>query len=79
MWIKERDISIEPLELTFSVTEELLGRVAERELKPGGRNIAVTEKNKKEYLERVLRWRLERGVGEQTESLIQGFYEVDVY
>lgn len=76
MWIKERDISIEPLELTFSVTEELLGRVAERELKPGGRNIMVTEKNKKEYLERVVRWRLERGVAEQTESLVRGFYEV---
>ncbi|KAK0079895.1 hypothetical protein PV325_000662 [Microctonus aethiopoides] len=76
MWIKERDISIEPLELTFSVTEELLGRVAERELKPGGRNITVTEKNKKEYLERVVRWRLERGVAEQTESLVRGFYEV---
>ncbi|XP_014613767.1 PREDICTED: E3 ubiquitin-protein ligase HECW2 isoform X2 [Polistes canadensis] len=76
MWIKERDISIEPLELTFSVTEELLGRVAERELKPGGRNIAVTEKNKKEYLERVVRWRLERGVAEQIESLVRGFYEV---
>lgn len=76
MWIKERDISIEPLELTFSVTEELLGRVAERELKPGGRNIMVTEKNKKEYLERVVRWRLERGVSEQTESLVRGFYEV---
>ncbi|XP_058791980.1 E3 ubiquitin-protein ligase HECW2 isoform X2 [Phymastichus coffea] len=76
MWIKEKDISIEPLELTFSVTEELLGRVAERELKPGGRNIPVTEKNKKEYLERILRWRLERGVAEQTESLVRGFYEV---
>lgn len=25
MWIKEKDITIEPLELTFSVTEELLG------------------------------------------------------
>ncbi|XP_020280673.1 E3 ubiquitin-protein ligase HECW2 isoform X2 [Pseudomyrmex gracilis] len=76
MWIKEKDISIEPLELTFSVTEELLGRVAERELKPGGRNIPVTEKNKKEYLEKVVRWRLERGVAEQTDSLVRGFYEV---
>ncbi|XP_051164109.1 E3 ubiquitin-protein ligase HECW2-like isoform X2 [Leptopilina boulardi] len=76
LWIKEKDISIEPLELTFSVTEELLGKVTERELKPGGRNISVTEKNKKEYLERILRWRLERGVAEQTESLVRGFYEV---
>ncbi|XP_014236880.1 E3 ubiquitin-protein ligase HECW2 [Trichogramma pretiosum] len=76
VWIKERDISAEPLELTFSVTEELTGNKSERELKPGGRNVAVTEKNKKEYLDRILRWRLERGVAEQTESLIRGFYEV---
>ncbi|KAG8230832.1 hypothetical protein J437_LFUL010229 [Ladona fulva] len=75
LWIKENDIT-GLLELTFSVTEEVFGRVAERELKPGGRNIPVTEKNKKEYLERVVRWRLERGVGEQTESLVRGFYEV---
>lgn len=29
-----------------------------------------------EYLERVVRWRLERGVAQQTESLVRGFYEV---
>lgn len=29
-----------------------------------------------EYLERIVRWRLERGVSEQTESLVRGFYEV---
>jgi E3 ubiquitin-protein ligase HECW2 len=27
-------------------------------------------------LERIVRWRLERGVSEQTESLVRGFYEV---
>jgi hypothetical protein len=76
LWIKENDISSDLLDLTFAVTEELFGQVVERELKPGGRNINVTEKNKKEYLERVVRWRLERGVAEQTESLVRGFYEV---
>lgn len=62
--------------LTFTVTEELLGRVVEKELKPGGKNLTVSEKNKKEYLERIIKWRLERGVQEQTESLVRGFYEV---
>ncbi|KAJ4445439.1 hypothetical protein ANN_07244 [Periplaneta americana] len=76
LWIKENDISSDLLDLTFAVTEEVFGQVVERELKPGGRNINVTEKNKKEYLERVVRWRLERGVAEQTESLVRGFYEV---
>lgn len=48
-WIKDNDLSTAStgLELTFSVTEELFGQVVERELKPGGRNILVTEKNKK--------------------------------
>lgn len=47
-WIREHDVSTQgELELTFSVTEEVFGQVLERELKPGGRNIPVTEKNKK--------------------------------
>lgn len=95
-WIRENDVSTQgELELTFAVTEEVFGQVLERELKPGGRNVQVTEKNKKvcsskivifetivtqfyfqEYLERVVRWRLERGVSEQTEYLVRGFYEV---
>ncbi|XP_050314008.1 E3 ubiquitin-protein ligase HECW2-like [Anthonomus grandis grandis] len=76
-WIKDHDISLQgELELTFAVTEEVFGQVMERELKPGGRNVAVTEKNKKEYLERIVRWRLERGVADQIESLVRGFYEV---
>ncbi|XP_023018886.2 LOW QUALITY PROTEIN: hecw ubiquitin protein ligase [Leptinotarsa decemlineata] len=76
-WIREHDVSLQgELELTFAVTEEVFGQVLERELKPGGRNVPVTEKNKKEYLERIVRWRLERGVSEQTESLVRGFYEV---
>lgn len=45
-WMKERDISGLNLNLTFAVTEEVCGSVVERELKPGGRNVHVTEKNK---------------------------------
>jgi len=50
--------------------------MTERELKTNGRNIAVTEKNKKEYIERMVKWRVERGVVEQTASLVRGFHEV---
>ncbi|BET01513.1 e3 ubiquitin-protein ligase [Nesidiocoris tenuis] len=77
LWVKEHDISgSQSLDLMFAVTEEVFGTAVERELKPGGKNIPVTEKNKKEYIERVVRWRLERGVSEQTDSLVRGFYEV---
>lgn len=56
----------------------VFGQVTERELKPNGKNIPVTERNKKDYLERMVKWRLERGVTEQTDSLIKGFHEVRI-
>ncbi|XP_072535486.1 E3 ubiquitin-protein ligase HECW1 isoform X2 [Salminus brasiliensis] len=74
-WMKDNDIT-DILDLTFTVNEEVFGQVTERELKSGGSNIQVTEKNKKEYIERMAKWRVERGVVQQTEALVRGFYEV---
>ena len=51
-------------------------QVTERELVPDGKNIEVTERNKHEYVEQMVRWRVERGVAEQTESIVNGFNEV---
>ncbi|XP_030194776.1 E3 ubiquitin-protein ligase HECW2 [Gadus morhua] len=74
-WMKDNDIE-DMLDLTFTVNEEVFGQITERELKPGGAGIPVSEKNKKEYMERMVKWRIERGVSQQTESLVRGFYEV---
>ncbi|KAK6325688.1 hypothetical protein J4Q44_G00050300 [Coregonus suidteri] len=74
-WMKDNDIE-DMLDLTFTVNEEVFGQITERELKPGGANIPVSERNKKEYIERMVKWRIERGVVQQTESLVRGFYEV---
>ena len=74
-WMKENDIT-DVLDLTFSVTEDKYGQVVERDLKENGRNIQVTEKNKLEYIQRMIKWRVERGVQQQTEALVKGFYEV---
>ncbi len=52
-------------------------QVTERELKSGGSHLQVTEKNKKDYIERMAKWRVERGVVQQTEALVRGFYEVN--
>ncbi|MEQ2183541.1 E3 ubiquitin-protein ligase HW2, partial [Goodea atripinnis] len=73
-WMKDNDIE-DMLDLTFTVNEEVFGQITERELKPGGAGIPVSEKNKKEYIERMVKWRIERGVAQQTESLVRGFYE----
>ncbi|KAM5273116.1 E3 ubiquitin-protein ligase HECW1 isoform 3-T3 [Ctenodactylus gundi] len=74
-WMKDNNIT-DILDLTFTVNEEVFGQVTERELKSGGANTQVTEKNKKEYIERMVKWRVERGVVPQTEALVRGFYEV---
>ncbi|XP_026127603.1 E3 ubiquitin-protein ligase HECW2-like [Carassius auratus] len=74
-WMKDNDIQ-DMLDLTFTVNEEVFGQITERELKPGGSGIPVSDKNKKEYIERMVKWRIERGVAQQTESLVRGFYEV---
>ncbi len=50
--------------------QTLVSQITERELKSNGRNIAVTEKNKKEYIEKMVKWRVERGVAEQTDNLV---------
>ncbi|XP_068565709.1 E3 ubiquitin-protein ligase HECW1 isoform X3 [Cebidichthys violaceus] len=74
-WMKDNDIT-DILDLTFTVNEEVFGQVTERELKSGGSNLQVTEKNKKDYIERMAKWRVERGVVQQTEAMVRGFYEV---
>jgi E3 ubiquitin-protein ligase NEDD4 len=39
------------LDTTFSTNDERFGEVVTIDLKEGGRDIAVTEENKKEYVE----------------------------
>ena len=46
------------------------------ELKQGGDDIPVLEDNKHEYIELMVRWRLDRGVHEQNQALLKGFNEV---
>ncbi|KAK0416485.1 hypothetical protein QR680_012515 [Steinernema hermaphroditum] len=74
-WVKENTVTPE-LDLTFSATQEVGGEIAEKELVSNGRNIAVTEENKNEFLALMVRWRIERGVEEQGKALLRGLYQV---
>ncbi|KAK6642602.1 hypothetical protein RUM43_004104 [Polyplax serrata] len=71
LWIKENDPS--ELELTFSIDEDSLGMTSQRELKPGGANIAVTNENKDEYINLVIKWRFVSRVQEQMNAFLDGF------
>ncbi|XP_021934892.1 E3 ubiquitin-protein ligase Nedd-4 isoform X2 [Zootermopsis nevadensis] len=71
LWIKENDPS--ELELTFCVDEESFGHFSQRELKPDGANIPLTNENKDEYISLVIQWRFVSRVQDQMNSFLDGF------
>ncbi|XP_063305153.1 E3 ubiquitin-protein ligase NEDD4 isoform X5 [Pelobates fuscus] len=73
-WILEND-PIE-LDLRFTVDEELFGQTHQHDLKPGGSEIVVTNKNKKEYIHLVIQWRFVERVQKQMASFKEGFFEL---
>jgi hypothetical protein len=74
MWIMENDP--ECLELTFSIDEEVFGMTSERELKPNGKQIPVTNSNKREYVELVIRWRFSDRIRQQMSAFMSGFNDL---
>jgi len=64
------------LDLTFVVSEEVLGMLKEHELKPGGKDIPVTEQNKKEYIDLVINYRFVHRIKSQMDALKQGFRDI---
>lgn len=74
-WMVENDIT-DILDLTFSAEDDKFGQVVEVDLKPGGRDIEVTEKNKHEYVELICEWKIYRRIEEQFKAFIDGFNEL---
>ncbi|XP_030205953.1 E3 ubiquitin-protein ligase SMURF1 isoform X1 [Gadus morhua] len=75
VWILENDIT-SVLDHTFCVEHSAFGKFLQHELKPNGRNIAVTEDNKKEYVRLYVTWRFMRGMEAQFLALQKGFGEL---
>lgn len=74
-WMLENDVT-DVIENTFSVEDDRFGEVVDVELKPGGQEIEVNESNKKEYVELITVWRIQRRVEEQFKSFMSGFNEL---
>lgn len=74
VWMQENDV--EGLMYTFSVDDERFGEVVEVELKPGGKDIEVTNENKAEYIQLLTEWRAGKRVQEQMEAFNQGLFEM---
>ncbi|KAF2204788.1 putative E3 ubiquitin-protein ligase hula [Delitschia confertaspora ATCC 74209] len=74
-WMLNNDIT-DALELTFSTEDERFGEHVTIELKPGGEQIEVTNENKREYVELITEWRIQKRVEEQFQAFVSGFHEL---
>lgn len=74
-WILDNDIT-GVIDTTFLVQHNAFGQLQEHELKENGRNLAVTEENKMEYVSLYVNYRCRRGIESQFEALQRGFYEL---
>jgi len=74
LWIKENDPT--ELELAFQIDEENFGQTVSIDLRPGGKEIKVTDDNKDEYIQRVIEWRFINRVKKQMDQFLAGFNEL---
>jgi E3 ubiquitin-protein ligase NEDD4 len=75
-WMLDNDISGGILEQTFSTEDERFGVVTVEDLIPGGRDIDVTNENKREYVDLMVKWRIEKRIAEQFQAFKDGFHEL---
>jgi E3 ubiquitin-protein ligase NEDD4 len=75
-WMLDNDISGGILEQTFSTEDERFGVITVEDLIPNGRNIDVTNENKKEYVDLMVKWRIEKRIAEQFQAFKEGFHEL---
>lgn len=52
------------------------GKTETKDMKPDGRNIPVTEENKREYVQLACQMKMTSSIRSQIKSFLDGFYEV---
>lgn len=75
VWILENDIT-DILTEDFSVVEEQFGEEKVVDLIEDGRNVPVTEENKRDYVQKLVEYRLTGSVSEQLDHFIRGFHDI---
>ncbi|KAG0058420.1 hypothetical protein BGZ89_001298 [Linnemannia elongata] len=75
-WLLDDENGAETLDTTFSTNDERFGEIVTIDLKEGGQDIAVTEENKKEYVDLMTEWRITRRVEEQFKAFAEGFHQL---
>ncbi|KAI9270590.1 hypothetical protein BDA99DRAFT_478483 [Phascolomyces articulosus] len=75
VWMLDNDIT-DVIDLTFSIETDDFGTTKVIDLKPGGRDIPVTEENKHEYVALVTEQKLTTAIKDQINAFLQGFHDV---
>jgi len=74
-WILDNDISSLGLEIDFAVETREFGETNFVPLKPGGKDILVTEENKEEYVQLAADMKMTKAIKPQIYSFLEGFHE----
>ncbi|CAB4422479.1 unnamed protein product [Rhizophagus irregularis] len=75
VWMLNNDIT-GVIDYTFSVETDDFGQKKIIDLKENGRNIPVTEENKREYVKLVTEQKLTLAIKDQIEQFLAGFHEI---
>ncbi|KAJ1494815.1 hypothetical protein T484DRAFT_1608770, partial [Baffinella frigidus] len=73
-WMLDNDIT-DILEENFCIVREQFGEMLTIDLKPNGRNLPVTEENKREYVQLVAEQQMTSGIKDQIEAFKDGFHQ----
>jgi hypothetical protein len=75
-WVMNNSIDgVDVLE-NFSVVRQEFGESVEVELIPNGKNIAVTDKNKRAYVEALVAWECGKAFEKQINAIRNGFFDI---
>uniref|UniRef100_A0A182Y2X1 Ubiquitin-protein ligase E3B n=1 Tax=Anopheles stephensi TaxID=30069 RepID=A0A182Y2X1_ANOST len=72
-FIKHYQGDVADLDLTFSVDEDVMGKIVTHELHPGGKARAVNNDNKINYIHYMAYFRMHTQIRDQTAAFIRGF------
>lgn len=73
-WLLDNKIDDLDLDMHFVADYDDLGRHITRELKPGGSNVLVTDRNKEEYVSLIVKHKLQDQIKDQVKGILDGFY-----
>lgn len=75
-YIKHYEGDVSELDLTFSIDQDIMGKIETYELESGGKFMPVTKESRVRYIHSVANFRMKTQIEEQTEAFVRGFESI---